>query len=189
MRLVADWAEGRLDEQAAADVASRLRSGDGHLVDAYHWYSSFRDLGARLPVETPPPVVRQRLRGLLDRALGKTPQVETLLVVHDSRLDADLVGARSGPGQSSTSRLTLRSPSAEVVLVLRSHGDTVDLRGQVLIEHATLPAFAVEIDGLVSVDGDDLGGFELRGVDLRADRLRLWNDDLDLRAEIDLVGP
>jgi len=60
---ILDMIEGRLDEHDAARVAAAI-DGSPVATDRHDWLSRFVKLSNRVVVETPPPLLRDRLRGL-----------------------------------------------------------------------------------------------------------------------------
>lgn len=63
---LADWAQGRLD-QGRDDEIERAIAEDPETAEAASWVVDLLDVAGRLPLETPPPELGDRLRALFDR--------------------------------------------------------------------------------------------------------------------------
>jgi hypothetical protein len=59
---LADWLDGCLDADAAQRVAGLVAGGDERTVGTVQWLRGFLVTARLLPLEEPPPVVRQSLR-------------------------------------------------------------------------------------------------------------------------------
>jgi hypothetical protein len=61
-RTLLDWLEGRLDADAAERVAAQVAEADERTLRTVDWLRGFLTTARLLPLEEPPPVVRQGLR-------------------------------------------------------------------------------------------------------------------------------
>jgi hypothetical protein len=62
VRTLLDWLDGRLDADAAERVAVWVAGGDERTVRTVEWLRGFLATARLLPLEEPPPSVRQGLR-------------------------------------------------------------------------------------------------------------------------------
>ena len=62
-RALLDWLEGRLDADRADRVAAQVAEADERIFRTLDWLRGFLTTARELPLEEPPPIVRQRLRG------------------------------------------------------------------------------------------------------------------------------
>jgi hypothetical protein len=61
-RTLLDWLEGRLDADVAERVAAQVAEADERSLRTVDWLRGFLITARELPLEAPPPIVRQRLR-------------------------------------------------------------------------------------------------------------------------------
>ncbi len=61
-RVLLDWLEGRLDADRAERIAAQVTEADERIVRTVDWLRGFLTTARDLPLEEPPPVVRQRLK-------------------------------------------------------------------------------------------------------------------------------
>lgn len=61
-RTLLDWLDGRLDADRAERVAAQLAEADERTLRTVDWVRGFLTTARELPLEEPPPVVRQRLK-------------------------------------------------------------------------------------------------------------------------------
>jgi hypothetical protein len=61
-RVLLDWLEGRLDADRAERVAAQLAEADVRILHTVDWLRGFLTTARELPLEEPPPIVRQRLK-------------------------------------------------------------------------------------------------------------------------------
>ena len=78
-RVLLDWLDGRLDGDAAVRVAAVVAGADERTVRTVEWLRGFLATARLLPLEEPPPVVRQSLRVYFAgwsraRAAGQEPR-------------------------------------------------------------------------------------------------------------------
>lgn len=194
---LADWLEGRLEPADAAHVAATVEHGDPSLQAAARWLQGFLRCTDQMPLLTPPPLVRQRLRQHFRRwseakaILEQPPLIAEMMLLFDSRMDRPLVQVR-GSGDSSAVHLAFRSDQADLVVDLHPQPEgTLRLEGQVLpIDAEGSPVFEATATGdgfsRRSVDGDELGRFVLDCLPASQTELRVSNGELMLVAGLDL---
>ncbi|QYJ02984.1 hypothetical protein KUV85_11630 [Nocardioides panacisoli] len=115
-RELADWIDGRLDDERAATVAAYVASGDADTRDAVAWLREFKQAAGLLPLQAPPPEVGEAARDAfrqLRTPRGVDPRWFT--VRFDSRL-APAAGIR-----------TTGTAPASFHLDLEGHGLTVSV--------------------------------------------------------------
>ena len=61
-RTLLDWLEGRLDADRASRVAGQVAEADERTLRTVDWLRAFLTAARELPLEEPPPIVRQRLK-------------------------------------------------------------------------------------------------------------------------------
>lgn len=61
-RALLDWLEGRLDAERTERVAAQVTAADERILRTVDWLRGFLTTAHELPLEEPPPIVRQRLR-------------------------------------------------------------------------------------------------------------------------------
>jgi hypothetical protein len=61
-RALLDWLEGRLDADRAERVAAQVAEADERILRTVDWLRGFLIAARELPLEEPPPIVRQRLK-------------------------------------------------------------------------------------------------------------------------------
>jgi hypothetical protein len=89
-----DWLDGCLDADAAERVAVLVAGGDERTLRTVEWLRGFLATARLLPLEEPPPLVRQSLRLYFARWSGARA-VSRVAVV--SRCDVErLPGSRQG---------------------------------------------------------------------------------------------
>lgn len=195
-----EWIEGRLAPDDAASIADLLARGDAETTAAVRWLGRFHATTRALPMEQPPPLVRQHLRQRFARwattgALRSTPQELATTLVFDSRRDLDLVGLRAGDGSDRTVQLAYAAPGADLVVDARSLPvrGRLDLEGQVFLDERppNAPAFEATARGegwsARTVDGDALGRFRIGPVPAGKIDLRVTNGEIVLTAQLDLT--
>lgn len=78
-RTLLDWLEGRLEADRAERVAAQVAEADERTLRTVDWLRGFLTTASELPLEEPPPIVRQSLRQYFARwsraqaALGQYP--------------------------------------------------------------------------------------------------------------------
>ncbi len=185
---ILDWLEGRLTPERARAVESAVARPGSTAAAFAAWAREFHRLSGALPLPTPPPVLRQRLRQLylsrLGRAGASTRQVARLEV--DSRRRDPMVALR-GPLLDAETRMQLSfsTTDADVVLDVAPSGHAVvTLRGQVLPRRPMASAFQAEAHGpsgvVSTVDGDELGSFTLEDVPVDTESVVLFNGELSI---------
>jgi len=194
---LADWLEGRLDAEQADRVAAAVERGDPSLLASLDWLRGFLRCAEALPMRTPPPLVRQKLRqhfGRWSKAKAILEQPVTRLravLMFDSRMDRPLTAVR-GTADADVIHLAYRSDLADLVVDVHPLPDgRVRLEGQVLpIEDSVAPVFEATATGpgmdVRAIDGDELGRFALGPVPVEADELEVGNGELVLLAPLDL---
>jgi hypothetical protein len=193
-RELADLADGRLTPERRAEVLAAVeaaeRAGDPAPRRTVEWVHAFRAEAARLPLVTPPPLVRQRLRRLMAATNGTAPALlrVTVELVTDSRRVGRPAGVR-GPEQDGDTRYQQTFEAAGVAVVVldvaTAPDRTVTLRGQVLPQITTPAVFEVIAMGpsgvVTSALGDEFGGFTLISVPSDVSTLLLTNDELEIQ--------
>jgi hypothetical protein len=193
-RALVDLVDGLLDTQQHSAVLSAVeaadRNGDPAPRRTLDWLRSFRAEADRLPLKTPPPLLRQRLRRLMTVRSGAAAPLRRVRadLVTDSRRTERLAGVR-GPDNGPVARyqLTFEAVAVAVIVLDVATGSdgTVALRGQVLPQIDTPPVFEVVAIGpsgvVASSAGDELGGFSLTGAPCDVATLLLTNDELEIR--------
>lgn len=61
-RTLLDWLEGRLDTDRAEQVAAAVAEADEQTLRTVEWLRGFLSTARELPLEAPPPIVRQSLQ-------------------------------------------------------------------------------------------------------------------------------
>lgn len=61
-RTLLDWLDGRLDADRATRVAAQVAEADERTLRTVDWVRGFLTTARELPLEEPPPIVRQRLK-------------------------------------------------------------------------------------------------------------------------------
>lgn len=194
---LADWLEGRLEPAEAARVAAEVEHGDPALQSAARWLGGFLRCSDQMPLLTPPPLVRQRLRQHFRRwsqakaILEQPPLIAEMMLLFDSRMDRPMMQVR-GAGDTTAVHLAFRSDQADLVVDLHPQPEgTFRLEGQVLpIDAEASPVFEAiaSSEGFMirSVDGDELGRFVLNALPATRTELRVTNGELLLVAGLDL---
>ena len=198
---VADWVEGRLDDEAAAEMTERVAADPQLRADA-EFVRRVVAARADLPLVEPPDLLRQRLRQQFRRWVSEQPSRRTSVLeltatlVHDSRRHRLALSTRRLSGAWSSRdlvHLVWRTGLAELVVDVRPDGDGhVRLDGQVLLEHDSISSvFEAVVTGpgvsVTALDGDTLGRFRVRAP-RGATSLRVSNGELAIVAELDLGG-
>ena len=62
LRTLLDWLEGRLDTERAERVAAQVAEADEQTLRMVQWLRGFLATARDLPLEEPPPIVRQSLK-------------------------------------------------------------------------------------------------------------------------------
>jgi hypothetical protein len=62
VRTLLDWLEGRLDPDRAERVAAQVADADERTLRTVQWLRGFLATARELPLEEPPPMVRQSLK-------------------------------------------------------------------------------------------------------------------------------
>ncbi len=188
-----DWIEGRLDTSDAAAMAARVEVADEETRRTVAWIERFMEQGRAMPLPTPPPIVRQRLRQVFKAHSEPPLTVETILtgLVFDSRKGRELVGVR-GPA-STDDRFHLGFECAEGYVMLDvapAAGGEMDIDGQVLLASIGPPVFdavARHAAGDRSSSlGDTFGRFSLAAVPASASSLELSNGEVVLVVPLEL---
>ena len=188
-----DWLEGRLSPDRRRAVEEAVAARDREILELVHWYRAFRADAARLPLVAPPPLLGQRLRRLAAARRGELPPLVRLSAypVLDTR--QMLPAGVRGPDSTDTRRyqLTFAAPGVVVVLDVVPDGpSTVTIRGQVIPQLETPPAFEASAQGaggvVSTILGDELGGFRLSGVPVESRSLVVTNDAVEVQMSLDL---
>lgn len=196
-----DWIEGRLDAEAATEVADAVAAGDPRTRASVQWLHGFLATARTLPLHQPPPIVRQTLRQYFARwaearaALDRPPVEYAAGVLFDSRQDLALVGVRAADDADDLVHLAFGTDVADLVVDVRRLGaGSVRIDGQVLLaDPGAAPIFEASAHGrdvtLRSVDGDELSRFRLPAVPDHVSELRVSNGEIVLVAVLDLGEP
>ncbi len=193
-RRLIDWLDDRLDPSASDELAAQLAALDpsSDVHRNLEWLRRFRAESSELSLESPPPVVTQRLRGVLDRRQGLAPPLWRIDVslVGDSRQAVHVAGYRGATTDNDQFQLTYEGDGVEVVLDIRTSGQHCVIAGQVLPTGDTPPAFeAIALTGggpVRTLEGDELGGFDLPPIPVDTTELVLSNGELLVRVPLDL---
>jgi len=190
-----DWVEGRLEPATAAAVAEAVEAGDARVRGTVEWLARFAAAAAEVPLQDPPPIIRQRLHQQFQARTSReaaTPIADVHgSLLFDSRHDVAAAGMRGGPSGDEVIHLAYTSSVGDLVLDIHP-GDAGLLRieGQVLSADAASPVFEASARGagweVRTVDGDALGRFQLEQVPPHVDQLTASNGQFSLRVELDL---
>lgn len=190
---IADWVEGRLDDDAASVVEQALKAGDARTTNAVQWLRTFRAVSAELPLKAPPVRVRYYLRHRFDERTQRPAErgavARRLLaaLVFDSRTEVAAAGVRAGDVDTETVHLAFRSDVGDVLLDLTPTGDSaLRIDGQMLWadghgESSLDVVLEVPGHGTRTVSGDDLGRFSFTQVPSLVDRILLRSRHADIR--------
>lgn len=194
-RQLLDWAEGRLDPQAAARLEEQAAGGDEETRRTITWIRSFLEESRRQPLEGAPPIIRQRLRQAFASRAGAAQEVERLVaeLTFDSRLDPELVGVRTVSGDEEYGgpyQLAFRAGAIDILVDVSASSGTYLLEGQVFAPDQAAEVWVVtaEYAGTTRTDigGDELGSFSVAGIPGVPQRLSLSNGVLEI--DIPLAG-
>lgn len=126
-----DWIDGRLEEAAAADMASRVAASGPDVIDTVSWIRSFREAAATMPLQKPPEDVSARIRAAFRELRGPmSGPVDELELEFDSRM-SPIAGVRS-TGHTESFHLDFGSEDLSISLDVSPHteGDLL-VRGTV----------------------------------------------------------
>lgn len=194
-----DWIEGRLDP-AQADEVRVLAEEDERVGRTISWLRGIIDAGRDLPLQSPPPLVRQSLVQQFRRwsraqaLLEESPQIDHAQLLFDSREDLALVGFRSLADGSEATHLAYTARVADLLLDVHPEADgRVRIDGQVLMTSSSQAVFfEASATGVGfqsrTVDGDDIGRFSIKGVPNVPCRVTVTNGELTIVADVNL-GP
>ncbi len=192
-----DWLEGRLEPEAAAQVAAQVAEADARTRRTVDWLRGFLTTAAELPLHEPPPIVRQSLSQYFARwsraraELDHRPPDLQARLLFDSRRDLALAGVRTGPGGGDAVHLAYAAEAGDLLLDVYPLGDgRVRVNGQVLPAEPQDPIFEASAAGagfqVRTRDGDELGRFSLSDVPAARCRLRATNGLVTIVADLDL---
>ena len=176
--------DGLESTERTALIDGLLADADPRTRELVAWASRFRELARTTPLTAPPPLLSQRLMRIPALLRGRVQPVRRLVAapVLDTRNADSLTGVRA-PAHDAGERfqVTHRAEGIDVVVDVSPDGPhLVTLRGQVLPERQTLPAFEATVYGpygsITSILGDEFGSFELGEVPRQTERLELTND-------------
>ncbi len=188
-RELLDWVEGRLDTQAAASFEERVAAADIETQRTITWIRSFLEESRRQPLESPPPIVRQRLRQAFAGRAGAAQRVERLVaeLTFDSRLGPELVGVRAVSGDDRYGgpyQLAFRAGAIDILLDVSASSGTYRLDGQVFAPDQTAEVWVVTAEGegttRTDIGGDELGSFSVAGILGVPQRLLLSNGVVEI---------
>jgi len=191
-RDVVDWAEGRLEPEAAERVRLAVEA-DPSLAATADWVRSFRTAASRERLEAPPAHVRELL---VRRFAAYRPAPPTLVerlravIGFDSALGAPAMGVRAG-ATTSTRHVVLTTDLADLALDLYPEDRRVRLEGQLLpVDPEASAAGTVQLlrDGavLVTATADGTGRFALAPLEAGEAILIVTLGRSVLEAELDL---
>jgi hypothetical protein len=106
-RTLLDWLEGRLNTDKAERVTAQVAHADERTLRTLYWLRGFLTTARELPLEEPPPIVRQRLKQYFARwsrahaVLGRMPRRAHAEPMSDARQDVALAGALAAPGDDA----------------------------------------------------------------------------------------
>lgn len=90
-----DWIDGRLEESASAEMATRVAAAGPDVIDTVSWIRSFREAAAKMPLQKPPEDVSARIRAAFRQLRGPlSGPVDELELEFDSRM-SPVAGVRS----------------------------------------------------------------------------------------------
>jgi hypothetical protein len=172
---LADWAEGRLDEEEARDVEQRLAAADEETRAEAEWLRAFARESEDLVIDAPPSEVREELiRRFENRA--ESQQRPGLIERLVARLSFEgglqpAFGVRSAGTPGDQRQLVYTTEAADVALNIRPrpHNGHLDLDGQIFPSDDADPAsFSVQLlSGAAEVgitSTDELGEFAFEGI-------------------------
>jgi hypothetical protein len=106
-RTLLDWLEGRLDAVRAERVTVQVAEADERTLRTVDWLRGFLTTARELPLEEPPPIVRQSLKQYFARwsraqaVPGQMPHLVYVELLLDSRQDVPLAGVRPAAGDDT----------------------------------------------------------------------------------------
>jgi hypothetical protein len=187
---IVDWVEGRLPAERARGVAEALRD-DVRAADTAAWVAEFLATAGRLRLETPPPGLRGRLRGLFDDPAGVGPDHgwSRARLLHDTR--GAVAGVRGTDGSTQT-HLAFDSGAGRFVIEIGpASAGHVGVRGLLLAERTPVAAEVTLLEaGVVRRRGHSTadGHFAFDEVPVVVDELRIAVDGLQVAAQLQLSG-
>lgn len=92
-RTLLDWLEGRLDADQAARVGAQVAAADERTRHTVDWLRGFLTAARELPLEEPPPIVRQSLK----RYFARWSRTEAVLGRAGSAVSASGCSAAAAP--------------------------------------------------------------------------------------------
>jgi hypothetical protein len=196
-----DWLEGRLDPDAARRVAVRVAEADERTRGTVEWLRGFLGTAHALPLDEPPPIVRQHLAQHFARwsraqaELDFRPRVVHVRMLFDSRQDLAQVGVRAGASDEDVIHVVYSAAEGDLLIdAYRLGSGSVRLDGQVLLaEPQEAPVFEASVAGegfvIRTKDGDELGRFSLSGVPEGRCQLTATNGLITIVADLDLDPP
>ena len=101
-RTLLDWLEGRLDADGAERVAAQVAEADERTLRTVDWLRGFLTTARELPLEEPPPIVRQNLKQYFARwsraqaVLAQKPRSVHAGLLSGRRQDVALAGVATG---------------------------------------------------------------------------------------------
>lgn len=143
-----DWVDGRLDDERAAEVASRVaEDGTPETAAALEWIREFKAAAALMPLVAPPEHVRSSVRAAFRRLRAPwAGSADDLHLDFDSRF-APLAGVRSAGGPSDLFHLDYSSVGIAVSL------DISPLAGNELLVSGTVTGAMTGAEVAEPVDG------------------------------------
>jgi hypothetical protein len=193
-----DWLDGRLDPAAAERVAAQVDVADERTRRTVAWLRGFLGTARELPLDEPPPIVRQNLKQYFARwsraraELHQQPREVHVQLLFDSRQDVALAGVRAGTGDDHAVHLVYSADDGDLLLdVYRLEAGSVRIDGQVLLaEPQDAPIFEASVSGpgftRRTMDGDELGRFTLHDVPGGHGQLTVTNGLITMLADVDL---
>jgi len=196
---LADWMDGRLDGAAASRIDRIVATGEGATAESTRWLRCFRARAREIPIEAPPPIVRQNLRRAFDRWADTRPVTGLIelagRLVFDSRRALETAGVRTAGDPDDGVHLAFAADGVDVVVDVhqRADGHLLDLDGQVYVAAGRAPVFEAEARGAGwvtrTLDGDELGRFRLARIEPEEVGLRVTNGEIAVTAALDLRRP
>jgi hypothetical protein len=199
-RTLLDWLESRLDADQAERVAAQVADADERTLRTVDWLRGFLTTARELPLEEPPPIVRQSLKQYFARwsraraVPAQEPRLVHAELLFDSRRDMALAGVRAAASDDDTIHLAYTAEQGDLLIdVYRAGTGAVRLDGQVLLAKPQgAPIFEASVSGpgftVRTVDGDELGRFTLHEVPEGHCQLMASNGLITMAADLDL-GP
>lgn len=177
---IMDFLEGRLDSSAESRVRAALLRASPMSLARVEWLRAFGDRVGRARLEDPPPSVREALM----EEFRRQRQVCKAEMIFDSRHDAVAV---RGVGTADRWSTIHTSSFADVATDFVREGDTVSVRGQVLVvddRHIEQIHLRRAMDVVTEAPADTYGQFDLGVVEPGEYRLMVFLDGASVALDL-----